>query len=313
MITKNPYEKNAFTDRLWYFASARKAFLHLLGELKFNPNAMILLPSYIGITDREGSGVFDPIEAMRINYCFYHVDDKLQVVISDVLEIIENCPVVALLLIHYFGFPQKEIDKLKDICKQKNVFLIEDCAHSLYSCFNGTRLGDFGEFSFFSIHKSLPSETGGFLQINNQEFSISDPVCEEDRIDLCALEILCRAKGRMIAEKRTKNYGRLLKLLDGVEEITIMNPNLLAGVVPLNMPVLVKAGNREPLYFYLLEQGIPTIALYYRLIKEISEQEFPLSYRISRDVLNLPIHQDVEFRDLEVLVYYIKKYFQKNP
>ena len=312
MITKNPNNINIFMDRASYFSSARKSFFYLLNELKFKKNKIILLPSYIGITDREGSGVFDPIEAVGMNYSFYRVDDRLQVVLSDVLEKIEDNHVVAVLLIHYFGFPQKEIVKLKDICRRKDVFLIEDCAHSLYSYFNGIRLGDLGEFSFFSIHKSLPSESGGFLQINNHEFRFSDSICEEDRIEIGALEIFCRAQIEMIVRKRINNYKLLLRLLKGVEKITIMNPALEEGVVPLNMPVLVKEGNREPLYYYLFEQGIPTIALYYRLINEIAKQDFPLSHRISENILNLPIHQDIEAKDLETLAYFIKKYFSMN-
>ena len=47
-----------------------------------------------------------------------------------------------------------------------------------------------------------------------------------------------------------------------------------------------------------MNEGIPTIALYYRLISTITARQFPASHLLSRDILNLPVHQDIEISDL---------------
>lgn len=312
MITKNPIDKKNCLENIIFFRSARRAFYYLLQQQRFADGRGILIPAYIGITDREGSGVFDPIEEAGINCSFYAVDANLQAEVSDIEEQIRASNIGALLLIHYFGFPQKNIDHLKEVCRRNNIALIEDCAHCLYGKYNGVPLGEHGDFSFYSIHKTLPSDAGGILKINQEAFSCIGLIPGEDNIDKQSLEIFCQAQKSRIEKKRIDNYNHLQQLLSGTEEIRLMNPSLDEGVVPLNMPILVKTGAREPLYFYLMEHHIPTIALYYRLIPEIPKDLFPISYNISENILNLPVHQDIELDDLNRLVQSVNDFFSKN-
>jgi dTDP-4-amino-4,6-dideoxygalactose transaminase len=55
------------------------------------------------------------------------------------------------------------------IIKKKNILLIEDCALSYGSVFDGIKLGAYGDFSFFSLEvsKTLTIGWGGVLSINN--------------------------------------------------------------------------------------------------------------------------------------------------
>lgn len=77
----------------------------------------------------------------------------------------------AILLIHYAGFPC-EIDKIKKLCKNKKIFLIEDCAHAVDVKYNERYVGSFGDFSTFSFHetKNISCGEGGMLVINNNKF-----------------------------------------------------------------------------------------------------------------------------------------------
>jgi dTDP-4-amino-4,6-dideoxygalactose transaminase len=63
----------------------------------------------------------------------------------------------------------------------------------------------------------------------------------------------------------------------------------------------VHDGLREKLYFALMDEGIPTIALYYRLIAAITPRDFPASHDLARNILNLPVHQDTSLEDLSRL------------
>ena len=74
----------------------------------------------------------------------------------------------AVLLQHTFGIPGN-IEKIKDICGRYNLFLIEDCAHSIGSEHNGKKLGTFGDASIisFGLEKNLPTKVGGALLVNN--------------------------------------------------------------------------------------------------------------------------------------------------
>jgi len=78
----------------------------------------------------------------------------------------------AIVVVHYQGYSIESLDKLKQICKKKKIFLIEDAAQAFGSYFKNKPLGSFGDFSCFSFHetKNIHSGTGGMLVVNNKKF-----------------------------------------------------------------------------------------------------------------------------------------------
>lgn len=72
----------------------------------------------------------------------------------------------ALIVNNMNGLPC-EIEEIKKILN-KNQILIEDCAHSLGAIHNHKKVGTFGDASFFSLYKSLPSISGGFALVDTQ-------------------------------------------------------------------------------------------------------------------------------------------------
>jgi len=71
---------------------------------------------------------------------------------------------------HTFGLPVNMNEVLK-ICKENNLILIEDCAHSLGAEFKGQKLGTFGEAAFFSFSrdKVISSVYGGMAVTNDDK------------------------------------------------------------------------------------------------------------------------------------------------
>lgn len=76
----------------------------------------------------------------------------------------------AVYLTHYFGFPQAA-NAFSEMCKRRGVYLIEDCALSLFSMFRGSNIGSVGDVSVFSLSKTLPVPDGGVLTVNNLQLS----------------------------------------------------------------------------------------------------------------------------------------------
>lgn len=68
----------------------------------------------------------------------------------------------AVLLIHFFGLPQPVAD-VRELCDERGLVLIEDCAHALFSSAGGRLLGHAGDYSVFSFQKTLPVPDGGAL------------------------------------------------------------------------------------------------------------------------------------------------------
>jgi perosamine synthetase len=56
--------------------------------------------------------------------------------------------------------------EIADLCREHGLFLIEDCAHALYSTHLGRPLGAFGDAAVFSLWKTLPMPHGAAVLAN---------------------------------------------------------------------------------------------------------------------------------------------------
>lgn len=301
MLTKNPEDLKSCVFPVKYFSAAREAFSEILASLEFSSDKKLLLPAYIGITDREGSGVYDPVQENSTPHDFYSLDERLGAIEVELFDLIESGQYRALLIIHYFGFCQNRMDKIVELCKRNGVLLIEDCAHTMLSSVDMGNLGHLGDFSFYSIHKYLAAKDGGCLRVNNHQYlsnlqrsdrSIRTPSTE-------TLNVILESNLEAIKARRRENYLHLSELLRPLEGIELMYDELPLGISPHNLPLIVNEGRREEIYFKLIEVGVPAIALYYRMIPPIAAGGFPNALKVSASILNLPVHQDVATSELD--------------
>jgi dTDP-4-amino-4,6-dideoxygalactose transaminase len=151
------------SERIMYYHSGRYALWHAMNVLCLPSGSEILVPSY------NCGAEIDPLIKQGMKVKVYSVNAKLQIDFSDLRGKIDQ-NTKALLVIHYFGFPQP-MEQLKSICDEKNLFLIEDCAHALLSSYGDRPLGSFGDVSIFSLKKILLLPDGGALVINNEELN----------------------------------------------------------------------------------------------------------------------------------------------
>ncbi len=79
-----------------------------------------------------------------------------------------NRQIVCCLPMHSFGFPT-EIDKIKNICEEFNLELVEDAAESMGSYYKGQHLGKFGKLGVLSFNgnKIITSGSGGAIITDN--------------------------------------------------------------------------------------------------------------------------------------------------
>lgn len=296
MIEKAPSDSTKFRRNEIYSKSARTVFRHLLEWLEFGRSDLILLPSYIGVSLREGSGVLDPVRESGIGHDFYRVNEDLSADIRDIEAKIQSKPVKAVFLIHYFGINQSDVKSISTLCSDNGILLIEDCAHCMTFGLDGDATGTIGDFSIFSIHKVLPVMDGGMLRVNNG--AMLPPICQDRQISEGSLEIYTTSLLAEIGAVRTQNYRKLSSYLSSVKGIARMYPEIDRSVVPLNFPVLIMEKSRFAIYNLLRKRGIEAIALYYKLVDEIAVEDYPVSHKISEKILNLPIHQEIG--DLEL-------------
>lgn len=77
-----------------------------------------------------------------------------------------NSHVIAILVTHYHTC-HPEIDKIKNFCNKKKIYLIEDCAIAFGGKFKKNYIGFYGDFSIFSfgLYKFISTPLGGFVKV----------------------------------------------------------------------------------------------------------------------------------------------------
>jgi dTDP-4-amino-4,6-dideoxygalactose transaminase len=78
----------------------------------------------------------------------------------------------AVIAVHLFG-QCAALDQISEICKAKNLILVEDCAQCIGADYDGRRAGswgDFGGFSFYPTKNLAAAGDAGLVTTNNPQF-----------------------------------------------------------------------------------------------------------------------------------------------
>jgi perosamine synthetase len=97
----------------------------------------------------------DPVSlCINIADCYEFASDRLKAIIP----------------VHLYG-DSADISKLLNFCREKNVFLIEDCAEAVGTRYNNECLGSFGDASVFSFfgNKTMTTGEGGMVLFKNED------------------------------------------------------------------------------------------------------------------------------------------------
>ena len=298
MITKRAENSSNYARPVIPFQSARKAFGAILHALEIS-DGKVLLPAYIGWSPREGSGVFDPIASLHLDYSFYALDERLRIDIDSLRTELQSGCIRVLVIIHYFGYVDPSYAEAVKIAREHDVFVLEDEAHAMLSDVVGGICGRLGDACIYSFHKILPVESGGAAIINDPESPLAQTLVAGPD---CALP-LCDFDLHRIANKRRANSLVLDKLVrelaPGIEPL-FGAPGCRES--PQSYPVMIRDGSRDRLYHEMNSAGFGVVSLYHTLISQIPDERFPQTHQVSRAILNLPVHQDTSEEALESMV-----------
>lgn len=86
----------------------------------------------------------------------------------------------AIVPVHYAGVGC-EMDKINELAKKYNLFVIEDAAQGMMSTYQGVPLGTIGDFGCYSFHetKNYSMGEGGALTIKNSDFALEAEIIRE--------------------------------------------------------------------------------------------------------------------------------------
>jgi hypothetical protein len=142
-----------------YFSHGRTALKYGLNSINLVKKSKILVPDYICEI------VNIAIKHSGYEVVSYPLKDNLQPNWK-ILNKINLKGVSAILMVHYFGFPQN-ISIFKKFCKKNKLYLIEDNAHGFSGTVKKKLLGTFGDVGFSSIRKNINIPYGGILYSQN--------------------------------------------------------------------------------------------------------------------------------------------------
>ncbi len=278
------YKTNEANKNTFLFSSGRCSLTFLIKALKLTQESEVLLPEYLC------PEMLEPFKKHSIKTNFYKIKSNMQVDLKDIKNKLNKNPNTKLLLtIHYFGFPQQQIEKLKQICRNNNTYLAEDCAQSFLSVYKNKPLGALADFSFNSLRKFIQIPDGSifidntnslkpiykhsikhlkhiinrlFLLLtknNNPNFYNKYKILENlsypkpARMSMLSEFIFNRTNLNEIKEKRIANYSYLIKNIKNTK-IKPLFKALPEGVCPLGFPIKTK--ERDKLKMHLIKNKI---------------------------------------------------------
>jgi len=152
---------SAFLDVGESYAQGRYALAEALRRAGAAQHKAVLIPAF------HCRVMVEPLLYLGGTPCFYPLTAGLQPDFAVLSELLTQSPVpvVAMLLPHYFGFPNA-LDEAEKFCLEHGIALIEDCAHAFYGRSGGRLLGSVGSYAIASPWKFLPIRDGGVLRDN---------------------------------------------------------------------------------------------------------------------------------------------------
>jgi dTDP-4-amino-4,6-dideoxygalactose transaminase len=172
--------------------SGRVAIALALRELGVGRGDSVLVPAY------HSASMIPPVLWRGADPVFYRVQPDTSVDLRDLAAKI-GPTTRALMVTHYFGFPQ-DMAPIRALCDARGIALIEDCAHCFIGEHGGRPVGAWGDYAIASSMKFLPVYEGGALVSARHRL---------DKVVLASAGAGFEAKVALNSLERGFDYGRL--------------------------------------------------------------------------------------------------------
>lgn len=310
IIHKTAVNKENYKICDYYYNSAREGMFDLLHKMS-NDNLVktIFLPGYIGWSPKEGSGIFDPINKLKnVSVVYYPIHGNLSIDYKSLFKKIDklNNRQFAVLIVNYFGFIDINIEKIYLKIKERKGWIIEDNAHGFFTHLYKSHSP--ADAIIFSLHKMFPFEEGGSLRILNdnlKKYKFNGKESYEITEDPFKYDLL------NISITRRSNYEKIDKLVKQRKYSSLFKPlkdNLSDNIIPQTYPVIIMVGNRDKIFELMNESGYGVVSLYHTLIEPLRNKEHAAAVGLSKKILNLPVHQDVDTNKYEEMLELLSRF-----
>lgn len=240
----------------------------------------------------------------------------------------------AIIPVHLYG-QSTEMDFILKIAKKYNLKVIEDAAQAFgaqYKRKKVSTLGDIGCISFFPSKNLGAFGDGGMITTNDDMLAekikmivshgskkkyYHEILGVNSRLDSIQGAIL-NVKLKYIENyhnARIKSAGLYNERLKDYVEV----PYIMPDVKHIFHQYSIKVNERDKLKSYLAENGIPSM-IYYPVPLHLQEAyrhnykrgDFPVTEKISDEILSLPIHTELDVEQIDFICEKIKNFYKHN-
>lgn len=242
----------------------------------------------------------------------------------------------AIIPVHLYGHAV-DIDPIMELAKKHNLVVLEDCAQAIGAEYKGKRVGSIGDagcLSFFPSKNLGCYGDGGMVVTNNETLAKKVRVlrvhgCEtkyyhlidgfNSRLDTLQAAVL-RIKLKYLAQWNAIRHEKFLHYneLFNTAHTTIIIPLEQAYARHVGYAYTICVQRRAELMEYLKNNGIPSM-IYYPVPLHLQEVyknlgykkgDFPVSEKLSDEVLSLPIYPELTDEQQKYIVEKIGEFYR---
>lgn len=238
----------------------------------------------------------------------------------------------AIMPVHLYG-QACQMDKIMEIAKKHNLYVIEDCAQAHGATFKGQKIGSFGDVNGFSFYpgKNLGAlGDAGAVTSNNKD--LIDKVRalgnygsdykyhhiykgNNSRLDEFQAAFL-DAKLPLLDKVNENRRATASKYLNGINNPDVILPYVIEECNPVWHIFAIRCNKRDALEKYLNEAGIGTNKHYpipmhlQECYKDLGYKkgDFPIAEEISATELSLPMYYGMSDEEIEYVINTINSF-----
>jgi perosamine synthetase len=240
----------------------------------------------------------------------------------------------AIIVVHLYGF-MCDMEKIMDIAKTHNLYVIEDASEALGSKYNFKYAGSFGDIATFSFYgnKTITTGEGGMVVTNNYDLAVKVRTLKNQGIGSnkeyaheqigynYRMTNICAAIGKaqlenieiILKKKRDIAFVYMDELKYYPLKFLFENEKIRNSFWMVTIS-LTDASMRQQLRDFLADNGIETRAAFppvhtFEFYKKYAISSYKNAEILSRSGLNLPSYPKLSKRDILYITSKIKNFF----
>jgi perosamine synthetase len=235
----------------------------------------------------------------------------------------------AIIAVHLYGLPANMV-ALSQLCKEKDLFLIEDAAQAHLASIDGVNVGTFGDVSAFSFYptKNMTTGEGGMVVAKDPEVARRVRLLRNQGMEIkyqneiagfnmrmtdisAAIGIVQLGKLERLTDKRRSNAKFYIDNLP--EDVTPKSPG---GFFHVYHQFTLRVKSRNSLIEFLKKSDIDSAVYYPTLVHSLPAYklkiDLPNSKTISEEVISIPVHPDLSNRDLRKVASVTNEFLRRH-